>query len=70
MSRYDNDRIYADYGFTDETSQFDPLGQWQGGSECYLRDYRVRVPRRMLDRGDRDEITTWIENNNDKPIWR
>jgi hypothetical protein len=74
MSRYDNDKIYATYTWTDETSSFDPEGRWSGGSDAYWRDYRARVPRKMLERAeathDFETVKVWIDNNSEKPIWR
>jgi hypothetical protein len=66
VSRYDNDRVYATYEFDDETSQFDPMGRWQGGTECYERTYRCRVPRKLLERaertGDFNKLNEWIDD--------
>lgn len=75
MSRYDNDKIYADYGFEDETSSSDPRGTWMGGCEYYSRVYVCRVPRKMLERaektGDYNELRGWIDSKADDPrVWR
>src|SRR5271166_5338741 len=65
-ARYANDRIYADYSFVDETSSTDPFGRWDG-SDSYIRTYRCRVPRKMLERstmsGDNHEIMAWLEKH-------
>jgi hypothetical protein len=70
MNRYDNDKLYADYVYEDETSQFDPKGRWMGGSEYYARTYHARVPRKMLERctisGDHTELTYWLEKHGHK----
>lgn len=72
-TRYDNDRIYATHTWRDETSSFDPKGQWSGG-DSYWRYYSARVPRRMLEKAeaasDFSTIIEWIEKNEDKEIWR
>lgn len=64
---------YATFEYEDETSAFDPAGRWQGGTECYLRTYRVRVPRGLLAKADRSKdvrlVMDWIDRNTDKPIW-
>jgi hypothetical protein len=75
VSRYDNDKIYADYKFDDETSAFDPKGVWVGGCEYYSRTYRCRVPRKMLERaqktGDHTELNDWLDGKADVPeVWR
>jgi hypothetical protein len=71
MSKYDNDRLYADYEYDDETSQFDPQGRWVSGSEYYARTYHARVPRKMLERcttsGDYREISDWLDKHSHKP---
>jgi hypothetical protein len=71
--RYLNNNRYAEYEFEDETSQFDPLGKWMGGLEYYSRTYRVRVPKKMLEKanesGDHSAIMRWIDNHGDRGIW-
>lgn len=68
-----NDKRYADYEFSDETSQFDPLGRWMPGGEYYQRDYRCRVPRRMLEAaeksGDFSKVDDWIATHTENEIW-
>lgn len=32
------------YEWKDETSRFDLKGEWQAGTECYMRTYRIYVP--------------------------
>lgn len=71
--RYLNDKLYADYEWEDETSQFDPKGRWVGGSEYYSRTYRCRVPKGLLKlceaTGDHEILSDWIYRNQEKPIW-
>lgn len=71
MSRYNNNKIYADYEFDDETSAFDPNGRWVGGSEYYAITFYVRVPRKMLERakasGDFSKLDDWLFRNQDNP---
>ena len=74
MSKYDTKR-YVDFEWEDETSGFDPVGTWNGGSECYTRGYRCRVPRGLLEKanvtGDDSALFDWILNHSDEPdIWR
>lgn len=72
--RYDSPR-YVDYSWEDETSSFDPQGQWQGGAEYYSRTYRCRVPKKMLElaekTGDYCTLNNWIEaHEGPSGIWR
>lgn len=67
--RYDGPR-YADYEYDDETSQFDPRGRWQGGSECYIATYRCRVPKGLLKDGKERALEDWIVNHSERGIWR
>lgn len=64
---------YVDFEFDDETSGFDPKGEWQGGSEYYKRTYRCRVPRGLLEKanvtGEDSDLIQWIENHTDDGIW-
>lgn len=52
----------------DETSQFDqgPNVRWNGGTECYERLYRCRVPSYLIDR---EAIDNWIEDNLEQVKW-
>lgn len=48
------------YKWTDETSMFDPKGRWQGGSECYMRNYEEWIPNRIKPDDER-AIMEYIE---------
>lgn len=41
----------------DETSQFDPMGKWQGGTECYTRLYRAWIPNSI----SKDDIAAQMD---------
>lgn len=72
MSYYDRCR-YVTYHYRDETSPYDPKGQWDG-ADSYWRDYKVKVPRMLLqyskEAKDMKPLFNWIEKNQDKDIWR
>lgn len=72
MSYYDGYR-YVTYRYRDETSPYDPKGEWNG-SDTYERDYVVRVPRMLLhtckEAKDMKPLFNWIEKNEGKDIWR
>lgn len=62
---------YTDYEFDDETSQFDPKGIWQAGSEYYKITIKCRVPVKMLRRAmethNDSELEFWITNQASGP---
>jgi len=60
---------YFNYEWWDETSQFDehPTKRWCGGSECYERRYRCRVPIGLNQ--DDEAIQIWIGENLDNVRW-
>ena len=64
---------YVDFEYDDETSAFDPNGEWQSGSEYYKRTYRCRVPRGLLMKAqasnDYSRLMVWIDEHADKAIW-
>jgi len=73
-SRYDNDRIYADFAYTDETHAGDAGGNWNG-ADTYTRRYRCRVPRKLLEKattkGDFTPVYDWLESKQDvREVWR
>lgn len=66
---YSDDSRFFTFSYTDETSQFDPAGYWQGGTECYMRDFYCRIPREMED--DQDAIDKFIEDHShEEAFWR
>lgn len=48
--------------FMDETSQDDPYGQYQYGSECYMRRYRAWIPN-VIARRDEDGIMEYLDRH-------
>jgi hypothetical protein len=59
-----NDSLFFTHEWEDETSQFDPQGRWQGGSECYLRTFKARVPVAFRDCDELIEMfTLWVQEN-------
>lgn len=48
---WDNDSLFFTHEWRDETSQFDRHHsvRWEGGSECYTRDFKARVPLAFRD---------------------
>ena len=57
---------YRLHEYTDETSMFDPAGRWQGGTECYVRTYRVWLPLGLKS----ENIGDWLDRHEgDDSIW-
>lgn len=48
--------------FFDETSQFDPHGIWQGGSECYMRCYKAWIPN-SISKSDEAAQMDYLEKH-------
>lgn len=46
----------------DETSQFDPKGEWQYGSECYTRLYRAWIPN-SIRKDDQDAQMDYLDKH-------
>lgn len=45
--------------YYDETSQYDPLGKWDGG-EGYTRWFRAWIPKK-INKDDDDSIQSFLE---------
>ena len=48
------------YKWSDETSQYDPNGRWQGGSECYMVDYEMWIPDSIVPENE-EAINSYID---------
>ncbi len=46
--------------WSDETSQYDPKGRWQCGSECYMVDYEMWIPDSITPENE-DAINSYID---------
>lgn len=50
------------YEWEDETSRFDPRGQWSVGSDCCMRVYSMLIPN-SIDKDDHKAIDKYVEEH-------